>query len=379
MPETDLTELRDRLFAFLETSGACAVGVCTQKELAGGPPSTDLTRELDSARSAVVFALPLDDEKVEAYMGKIDHSAYQKDYIDTNTRAIGLSAEVAHVLRGQGFESAPVHAGNTTSGGDGRDMSPQNEAQREAAEKYPSHPSEELMGSIPILSQRFLAAASGVGFFGRSGNILTASHGATVVLGAAVTAAELPATPALPPEANYCDDCNWCGNVCPTTFMSSTERTVVQLGEQQHRYSKRLHHARCGMHMAGQAGLSENGKFSSWGPGRKQMPEDDDALFPAVLEMVGDQMKRPEVPGGFILPTSPAKVNIMCSACNLVCHPERKVRAKRVKMWRQGGVVVQHEDGRLEALPAEDAAAFVAALPSERRALYEEIGEQEKS
>ena len=38
-----------------------------------------------------------------------------------------------------------------------------------------------------------------------------------------------------------------------------------------------------------------------------------------------------------------------------------------------GNLVVQHEDGQLEALPAEDAAAFVAALPKERRALYEEV------
>jgi len=44
-------------------------------------------------------------------------------------------------------------------------------------------------------------------------------------------------------------------------------------------------------------------------------------------------------------------------------------------MWRQGGVVVQHEDGHLEALPTEDAAAFVAAMPKQRRALYEQVDE----
>ena len=67
------------------------------------------------------------------------------------------------------------------------------------------------------------------------------------------------------------------------------------------------------------------------------------------------------------------KTNIMCSACNLVCHPEREVRAKRLMLWRQGGVVVQHEDGRIEAMPAEDAREFLEAMPAERRALYEKI------
>ena len=63
----------------------------------------------------------------------------------------------------------------------------------------------------------------------------------------------------------------------------------------------------------------------------------------------------------------------MCSACNQVCHPAREVRAKRLKMWRQGGVSVQHEDGRIKTLPADEAKEFLAAMPAERRALYEEI------
>ena len=49
----------------------------------------------------------------------------------------------------------------------------------------------------------------------------------------------------------------------------------------------------------------------------------------------------------------------------------RAVRSKRVKLWTQGGVSVQHEDGRLEAMPKEDADAFIAAMPPEQRALYE--------
>ncbi len=374
MAELDSTTLRDRLLDFARQSGACSVGVCSQEGLAGGPPSTDLTRELAGARSAIVFALPLDQEKLEAYMAKVDHAGHQADMIRTNLLTAGIASELAHYLRGLGFEASPVHAGNTPSGGDGRDVSPQNDAQREAAERHPAKASDLLMGAIPILSQRHLAAAAGVGFFGMSGNILTPTHGASVTLGATVTTAALPSTPVLPREANYCDECNWCGNVCPTSYMSRTEFVSVEMGEHgHHRYSKRLHPARCGMHMMGVAGTAPDGKWGSWGPGRRVMPDDDEKLLPVVMEMAADAARRPSVPGGFVNVQQEGRTNIMCSACNLVCHPEREVRARRVKLWRQGGVTVQHEDGRLQTLPAEEAKAFLEAMPLERRRLYEQV------
>ena len=44
-------------------AGAIDVGIVTTETLKGGPSSTDLSYVLDGARSAVVFALPLDQEK----------------------------------------------------------------------------------------------------------------------------------------------------------------------------------------------------------------------------------------------------------------------------------------------------------------------------
>ena len=365
---------RRRLMEYIEASGACAVGVCNEESLRGGPPSTDLTRELATAKSAIVFAFPQDHELIEAYMGKIDHDKYQAHYIQVNNIVLGVASETAFQLRGAGFDAVPVHAGNTASGGDTRDLGPQNEAQREAAERYPATDLDKMVGTIPMLSQRFLAAACGVGFFGRSGNILTADEGATVVLGAVVTSAEFEPTPPLPEEDNYCDECNWCEAVCPTKFMSTKENEQVQLGERTHKYSKRMNPLRCGTHMGGVSGIAYNGRFSSWGPTQKKLPENDDELFIKVMELTEDLEKRPEVPGGFVFPAQDSgRMHIMCSACNLVCHPEREVRGRRVKMWTQGGVVVQHEDGHLEAMPRQDAESFVATMPTERRVLYAEV------
>ena len=372
--EIDLLTIRDRLMESAVNSGCNAVGVCNQESLEGGPPSTDLTRQLEGARSAIVVSYPVDEEKLELYMGKIDHTPYQEDYIRTNNIIQGLMAEMTNQLRKFGYEAEVVFAGNTPADGTRTDVMPQNELQRKAAELNPAKATDVMIGTLPLISQRMLAAASGVGFFGMSGNILTESHGAAVSLGAVITTADLPPTPILPPEANYCDECNWCGNVCPTSFMSRNEFTTVKMGDHDHhKYSKREHPIRCAAHMSGLAGLSEDGKFGSWGPSRKQLPKDDNEVLSGMMGLAGDAMKRPQVPGGFYDPQKGTKTNIMCSACNLVCHPEKKVRAKRMKMWLQGGVSIQREDGTIETMPVEDARAYVAAMPSEQRVLYEDI------
>jgi epoxyqueuosine reductase len=372
--DLDLETIRDRLMESALNAGCNAVGVCNQAGLEGGPPSTDLTRQLAGARSALVVAYPVDEEKLELYMGKIDHTPYQQDYIRTNNIIQGLMAEMTNQLRKFGFEAEVVFAGNTPADGTRTDVMPQNERQRRAADLNPAKQVDLMVGTLPLISQRMLAAASGVGFFGMSGNILTLSHGAAVSLGAVVTTADLPPTPVLPPESNYCDECNWCGNVCPTSFVSRTEFTRVKMGEHDHhKYSAREHPIRCAAHMQGLAGISEDGKFGSWGPSRKQLPEDDDQIFPKMVELATDANERPQVPGGFYDPQRGTKTNIMCSACNLVCHPEKKVRAKRMKMWLQGGVSVQREDGTVETMALEDARAYVEAMPPEKRALYEDL------
>ena len=302
MNAEELSKYRLRLMEFLEVSGACAVGICNADSLKGGPPSTDLTRELATAKSAIVFAYPQDHKIVEAYMGKTDQTKYQAHYIQVNNIVQGLASEVAFQLRGAGFDAVAVHAGNTASGGDSRDVSPQNKTQEEAAERYPSTDTDMMIGLIPVLSQRYLAAACGVGFFGRSGNILTADEGATVVLGALVTSADLEPTPPLPEEANYCDDCNWCEAVCPTKYMSTQEKVSVQLGQRIHTYAERMNPLRCASHMSGNAGIAYNGKFGSWGPSQKKLPADDDDMFIALMDLTDDAANRPEVPGGFVFP-----------------------------------------------------------------------------
>ncbi len=79
-------------------AGAIDVGVVTTETLEGGPPSTDLSYVLDGARSAVVFALPLDQEKIERFLKKEDFSGHCLDNVRTNTLASGIALELACFL-----------------------------------------------------------------------------------------------------------------------------------------------------------------------------------------------------------------------------------------------------------------------------------------
>ncbi len=54
-----------------------------------------------------------------------------------------------------------------------------------------------------------------------------------------------------------------------------------------------------------------------------------------------------------------------------VCHPDPEERKRRTELLRNGGVIVQLDDGSLEAVSPEEAKEHIAAMEPERRTLYE--------
>jgi hypothetical protein len=60
-----------------------------------------------------------------------------------------------------------------------------------------------------------------------------------------------------------------------------------------------------------------------------------------------------------------------CGNCQLLCHPDRDERTRRLKLLTSNGVVIQHPDGSLEAVSPERAREHLDAMPPERRAMYE--------
>ncbi len=92
--------------------GAVATGIATTKTLEGGPPSAHLTCAcvLANAKSALCFALPLDQDLIEPYLRKEDHRSHQLDNARTNTLANGISMEIATFLDQKGYPTVPLAA-----------------------------------------------------------------------------------------------------------------------------------------------------------------------------------------------------------------------------------------------------------------------------
>ncbi len=346
-----MDNLREIVLDQVKLGGACACGIATKETLAGGPESTDLAKVLPGAKSAVSFAYPLDTEAIDLFISKKDRRLHERNNIDVNLLASGGALNLAGYLEMKGYRSFPVIANNyyrTDTPGGALDM-------------------------MPDISQRYLAVRSGVGYFGLSGNVIIPKEGAAVILGAVVTTAELEPTEPLPPEDNYCDNCRLCMASCASGMMDKEDKVTVTLGGIDFEYSKRRSYLRCEYVCGGFTGLHQSGKWSTWSPGRFPIPEKDEEFLPALMNGLANYSQWPDMGGGYYHVLSPHKMFLTCGNCQLVCHPDLEERKRRHRLLTESGVVVQNEDGSLEAVQQEEAKQRMEGLPQERRALYEMV------
>jgi len=338
---------------YLEVEGVVHPGVATPATLAGGPASTYLYYVMPSAKSAISFALPLNLDAIPDYLGKKDRLTYETNYIRVSSLGDGIAVKLANFLKVQGFDSVPLAV---------------NEVYR-ADEGTP----EERRGMYPDISHRYLAAASGVGFLGFSGNLLTNDYGPAIILGGLLTEAELEPTKPLPKEENYCDyyDCLQCCGSCPSKTLHGQDLVTVTMGGHEHQYGEKSGSLPCAFVCGGFSGLDHSGKWSTWATGRFPLPLTDEevvAVAPMHLEKFN---QRPPAPGGRYHTFSPNPIYYVCSNCQLVCVREKEERKRRNKLVRNSGVIVQNEDGTLEAVTPEEGRKRLDAMEPERRALYE--------
>ncbi len=334
------------------SAGASVVGVTTIEKLAGGPPSTDLSYVLPKARSAISFAVPLNPELIEPWFNKENHADHFRDNIRINVLASGISLELANFLNQKGHPSVPLNA---------------NTAYRDDTENG-------RYDELPPISHRYLAVSCGVGFFGLSGNVLTKTEGAAIIIGSVVTEAELIPTEPIPAEENYCDDCKLCKAACASGYIDGDQRVTVTMGGIDFSYTKKHTHHRCDYVCGGFTGLHKSGKWSTWSPGRFPIPEKDEEFFPTLLETVGPYLKRPKPDISIFNVLMPGdKVQLTCGNCQLICHPDKEVRKKRYNMLVKSGVIIQHPDGSCKAVSPEEGKKHLEAMDAETRALYEKI------
>jgi epoxyqueuosine reductase QueG len=330
--------------------GAALSGIVTKKSLEGAPYTADLDYVLPGARSAILFAVPFDQELIEPFLSKKDFSLSGKK-IERTTFSFGISFELSTVFKSLGYEAVPI-----ASNFDFRKDTPNG-----------------IYDRIPPISLKLLAAACGIGNIGQSGLLLTKQYGAAFSLGGVVTDLELEATEPLPESENYCDGCLLCKRSCVADFILPEKRTI-QMGGRTVRVGNCRLAARCAFPCGGITGLDKSGEWSTWSPGRFPLPEDDEDYRTISKKYIGRYLQRKRLGPVSYNPllAGTYEMQYTCSNCQFVCHPDKEVRKRRHKMLMESGIVIEGEDGTKHAVSSKEAEEFLERMPEDRRKLFME-------
>jgi epoxyqueuosine reductase len=116
--------------------------------------------------------------------------------------------------------------------------------------------------------------------------------------------------------------------------------------------------------------LPPYGKWSTWSPGRFPIPEDDASFREVMIKGMRAYNRRPPMAGGYPHILMRSKLYLACGNCQLLCRPDPAEGKELYKVLTISGCVIQHPDGALERVSAEEAERHVAGLGEAERALY---------
>ncbi|UCD83339.1 MAG: epoxyqueuosine reductase [Deltaproteobacteria bacterium] len=349
-----MSGLENEIRGFLQERGAIRVGFASLETLAGGPPSADLTYVLPEARSAVSFALPLDLQKIRATLAKKSHNAFEKNNIEVNVEATNLSIELARWLEERGHKARGTFANNFY--------------RQEVKGWQRTLP--------PDVSHRYVTVRSGVASFGWSGNVGIKGYGSSIILDTTVTSVELEATDPIPEEDSYCDRCKLCVTSCPSGFFEKDKETSITLGGKTFTHAARNSYALCFLVCGGFTGISKDGKWSTFSPGRMEVPENatEAELFARLQKAIENYKKWPrrsDGDGGYEnVSLKGVNMRLTCGCCQIVCAKDKKARTENYKLLKNSGCVIQREDGDIVVLPPEEAAKEFEKMDPAHKALY---------
>src|SRR5208283_2701975 len=365
--------LEEDIRDYLKNQGVRVIGIAGPERL-DGPPSLDPAYTMRGAKSIICFAMPMDVDAIYDFLSKKTPVTHNTDQLIMNQKIHHIAGRLADYLGKRGHRARPVPTNNTY---------------RRSLDVYSTHPS---------FSHRFGAIVSGIGGQGMSGNVMTKEYGAAVYLSTVVTDAVLKSDPMLEPKYfidQYCKKCLICDKACPAKMFEMENQEYVLLNGELHPRGKRRSIDLCNASCFGLHSLSPDKKFSSWGrhwisswvgkepdPGKENIRKKllikgasvgDSTIRYKLIHSIGsklhpeewidewkivkryedlpqDELEQRKVQAGLIkkyLGISIEDPNVLtCGQCALVCGPDIKESAKRLKLLREGGIVVQGKDGR---------------------------------
>jgi epoxyqueuosine reductase len=299
----------------------------------------------------VSFAIPFNRDFIRLFLAKEERVPHETDNLSTNIRSKDLSWELAEMLKKEG------HAAKGTA----------------ANMKYRQEIEGWELSMPPDISHRYIAVRSGMGSFGWSGNVGVKDYGTAIILGTTVTDAELTPTEPIPEEEGFCDNCMLCYKSCALGMFDNKKKTYVTLGGVTFSHAARRDQMLCEFTCGGFNGLARSGKWSTWSPGRFDVPdpEDREGLLAEFFRAVELYYRRPEMPGGYEhVALGQTKQYMTCGNCGIVCWGNKEDTRENVKLLHNSGCVLQKPDGELYALPPGEAKTAFESMEQERRALY---------
>jgi len=317
-------------------------------EMLKGPPSADPTYVLPEAQSAIAFAVPLGNDFIPDYFGKVTRTVFKQIMYDTYQLIGNIGESMVDLIEKQGFKALSPSPNGYYRQKDGK-----------------------IDFGIPDFSHRFAAVASGLGTFGWSGNLMVNDHYSSVFLGSVITDAVLPTDEQL--KEDLCDNCRICARVCPLEYVQPKSEQKVELGGREYTYNAKGNHMRCGLACSGYVGRSQDGTWSSWAALPYDFPEKDEALLdmfasaisdPATLSIrrhtgINKEGKYAKwAKEGFktrkgVLCRSLEDTNPTCCNCLLVCSGPIEWRKKLMQTLHSSGVVELTADGQKIAVKTE--------------------------
>jgi epoxyqueuosine reductase QueG len=318
--------------------GAAKVGIAGLDNLTG-PPEADPRSLLPGATAVVSFLFVEPEDAVMKYLSKEDPEPYRDHFHENIQLAGSVGLAIAETVRSRGFRALPLSPNGVYAGG-----------------------SNVVQGLKPPFSHRYAAVAAGLGAIGLSGNVMTPEYGARVCLGSVIC--DAPLVPGLPLDENPCDECRTCLKSCPVWFMSATDTVTFTMGGREITHAKKGLHARCAISCGGFAGLSRDGKWSTWAPADHPVPEDDGEMVMLLRDLAAAYFQKrsehPDLPNfvrlsgpvpGYpedaqgILARSRFDTYTTCGNCAIVCFEEKKKRAGALKALRKSGFSIEDDAG----------------------------------
>lgn len=382
-----MAELESRIKDFARDLGIEVVGIAGPDRLEG-PPSLDPSYIMPGAKSAVVFALPMDVPAIYEFLGKKSPTAHNIDQKRMDQIMFWHSKRIADFIQSQGHRAKEV---------------PTNSDYRRSPDVFSTHPS---------FSFRFAAIAAGIAAQGWSGNVMTDKYGAAIYLSATVTDAVLQSDPALPPRYfidNYCYKCRVCEKTCPVRMFEAKEEEYVLIAGELHPRGKRRNLDLCNISCFGLHGLSLDKKWTSWGrywidewvegepepenrrktrmtltvEGMKhgtsflryelirrmamyRWPEEFVRMLPQPKDLPADETERKKIQAEYSKKLGVDGLDdynvLTCGQCALVCGPTIEETQNRFHLLTESGLVVPGKDGEMTRV-----ATFEEAMEIRRR------------